>query len=112
VSIVGKDLGYFQSSHKSEREMVHNACAISLPAFAGQPRGLPIFDGWGNETLPRLHLIAQSANSGSVRPAGDGIAALQQYKAACDQISPASQQFRETGLGRMMPLVAFIPNGQ
>jgi hypothetical protein len=45
VPIIGKSLGYSQPPHDRERNLVHNASAVSLTTLVGQPRGIPVLDG-------------------------------------------------------------------
>jgi len=112
VPVVGKCFGYSQPPHDRERNVVHNASAISLTTLVGQPRGLPVLGGWQDKMMARLHLLAQSADCGAVWPACGSVAAFEQDETACDQIRPITDQFRKTRLRRTMPLVAFIPERQ
>src|SRR5271157_2900729 len=95
VPVVGKCFGYSHASHDRERDVVHDAGVISLIPLEGQPRGLPIFHGRHDQMMPRLHLLAQTADCGAVWSAGSGVATFEQDETACDQIRPATQQFRK-----------------
>ena len=112
MPVVGKCFGYSHAPHDRERDVVYNAGMISHPTLEGQPRGLPIFPGRHDKTMPRLHLLAQSADGRAVWSAGGGVATFELNETAGDQIRPTTQQFRKTRLRRTMPLVAFVPDGQ
>lgn len=91
VPIVRKGLGYSQPPHNRERDMVHNACAISLTALVAQPCGAPILVSRRNKMMPQFHLLVQSGDCGAVWPTGASVAAFEQHETACYQIRPRNQ---------------------
>jgi len=112
VAIIGECLGYPQSPHYPEGNLIHDPSLPCLAPLIGFPTFSPILLGWEDQFVALLQFLPQQTNLGSVRTPGCSIAALQEDEGCGQEWLALRDDLSIAILGSSVPLVGHVSQGQ